>query len=87
MARISVRVTPRASADRLDGVDAAGVLRVRVAAPPVDGRANEAVVLLLARLLNVPSRDVTVVAGATSRLKVIEVAGLDEGELGARLAL
>jgi uncharacterized protein (TIGR00251 family) len=86
MARISVRVTPRASADRVEGFDAGGALRVRVTAPPVDGQANEAVVRLVAAALGVPSRDVAVVAGAGSRLKIVEVAGVDDAALRARLA-
>ena len=85
MARISVRVTPRASSDRVEGFDATGALRVKVSAPPVDGRANEAVVRLLAGALGVPARDVTIVAGSGSRLKVMEVAGLDDEALRARL--
>ena len=71
--RLSVRVTPRSSADRIDGFDAGGVLRVRVTAPPADGRANEEVIKLLAKGLLIPPRDVVLVAGATSRNKVFEV--------------
>ena len=58
----------------MDGV-ADGVLRVRVAAPPVDGAANEALVRLLASELGVARGAVRLVSGATARTKVIEVAG------------
>ena len=53
-----------------------GVLRARVAAPAVDGAANEALLRLLADELGVPRRDVRLVAGATARTKVIAVDGV-----------
>jgi uncharacterized protein YggU (UPF0235/DUF167 family) len=73
--RFSVRLTPRGGADRVDGV-VDGVLRARVAAPAVDGAANQALLRLLAETLDVPRRDVRLVAGATSRSKVIAVDGV-----------
>jgi hypothetical protein len=73
MTRIAVRVTPRASSDRIDGWDDAGRLRVRVTAPPADGAANAAVTKLLAKALGVPTRDVALVSGATSREKLFDV--------------
>ena len=53
-----------------------GVLRARVAAPAVDGAANEALLRLLADALDVPRRDVRLVAGTTARTKVIAVDGV-----------
>jgi uncharacterized protein (TIGR00251 family) len=79
MARLSVRVTPRASRDAVEGFDADGTLRVRVTAAPADGAANAAVAKLLARALDLPGRDVALVSGATARQKVFEIPiGLDE---------
>ncbi len=83
--RLHVRVTPRAAQDRIDGFDATGALGVRVTAPPADGAANEAVTRLLAKALGLPPRDVTLVAGATSRTKTFEVPA-DEPTIRARLA-
>ena len=60
-------------------------LRVRVNAPPVDGAANEAVIEVLAKALGVAKRAVTIVSGATSRTKVVEVSGLTAADLRARL--
>lgn len=85
-ARLTVRLTPRASRDEVAG-EREGTLLVRVTAPPVDGAANEALVRLLAKVLRVPRGDVLIVSGATSRTKVVEIAGLDEGEVRRRLGL
>jgi uncharacterized protein YggU (UPF0235/DUF167 family) len=71
-ARFAVRLTPRGGRDAVDGVGEDGVLRVRVAAPPVDGAANEALCRLLARALGVAPGSVRVVAGARGRRKVVE---------------
>ena len=68
-----------------DGDENGGGLRVRLTAPPVDGAANEALVALLAERLEVPKREVVIVRGATSRLKVVEVVGLNPGDLRLRL--
>lgn len=82
-ARIRVRVTPRASRDGLAWRD--GVLLVRVAAPPVEGKANDAVARLLAKALAVPKSAVGVVSGASARAKLVEVAGIDQDEALRRL--
>lgn len=81
--RVKIRLTPRGGADRVDGV-ADGVLRVRVAAPPVDGAANRALLRLLADELGVPRGAVTLASGDTSRVKVVEIAGLDAAAVAAR---
>ena len=54
-------------------------LRIRLAAPPVDGAANEALMALLAAELGVPRRSVRIVSGSGSRNKVVEVDGIDSG--------
>ena len=60
--------------------------KLRVSAPPQDGRANDATVRLLADTLNLPARDVEIVAGHTSRDKVASVTGLDVVDVETRLA-
>lgn len=60
-------------------------LRIRVAPPPADGRANEAVVRLVAELVGVPERDVELVSGQRSRQKRVRLAGVDPAEVGRRL--
>ena len=88
--RIAVRLSPRASRDEIAGFEPAGEgqgeqLRVRVTAPPVDGRANTALTRLLAKHLHVARRDVTVVVGQSSRQKVVAIEGLSLAEVRARL--
>ena len=76
--KVTVRVHPGASRDEVGGrygTDEPPVLVVRVAAPATDGRANERLVGVLAEAFNVPRRGVRVVSGATSRTKIVEVAG------------
>jgi len=68
----TIRVTPRSSENAVAG-ERDGVLLVRVTAPPVEGRANDAVVMLLARALGTPRSTVQVVGGASARIKRISV--------------
>jgi uncharacterized protein (TIGR00251 family) len=86
--KLAVRLTPRAKADRVLGVAATAegkrLVRVSVTAPPEDGRANEALLQLLARVLRLPRRDLEIVAGTTSRHKTVSVAG-DPQDLSDRL--
>ena len=82
--RLSVRLTPRASREEIAGFEGE-TLRVRVTAPPVEGRANRALVRLLAKRLGVPRGAVRVVTGQTSRSKVVAIDGLDATELRRRL--
>ncbi len=83
--RLAVRVTPNARADELLGFSEDGTLRVKLAAPPVDGRANEALVAFLATLLRVPKSSVAIKTGAGARTKVLVVTGLDATALRERL--
>lgn len=80
-----VRVTPRAGQDVIAGVRQ-GALLVRLAAAPVDGAANDALVRLLAETLEVPRRSVTLVSGERSRTKRVHVAGLTAAAVDARLS-
>jgi uncharacterized protein (TIGR00251 family) len=73
--RVAVRVQPRAARSAVTGVRD-GALLVRVAAPPVDGAANEELVRLLAGWLGVARRDVSIVGGAASRSKLVDVRGV-----------
>ena len=80
MATLRVRVQPRASRNSVESFED-GVLRLRVTAPPENGRANAAVTDLLARYLDIPRGRTKIVRGAASRNKVLEVAGFDSPRL------
>ena len=88
-ARLPVRLTPGASADRIDGwdVDADGrpVLRVRVRARPVEGEANDALIKLLAKTLGVPKSAVAIQRGGQSRTKMVVIDGLSGDEARSRI--
>ncbi len=81
--RVRVRLTPRGGRDSVDGVRE-GLLLARVAAPPVDGAANEALVRLVARELDIPRGAVRLVGGASGRLKTLELDGEDGAERARR---
>jgi uncharacterized protein (TIGR00251 family) len=82
---LRVRLTPRASRSQIDGWDG-DLLRVRVAAPPVEGRANDALLRLLAEALGVPPSRLRLVRGRTSREKVVAVQGVSGEDVRARLS-
>ena len=83
---INVRVQPRASSDRVVGYHD-GTLRVGVTAPPENGRANAAVLELLAEELGVAKSRLRIIRGHTSRGKVVAVEGLTAVELEQRLGV
>lgn len=83
--RITVRVQPRASQARVDGMHGEA-WRIRVQAPPVEGAANQAVCDLLARTLRIPRRQIRVVSGLSARMKVVEIEGISAEAVRARLA-
>jgi uncharacterized protein len=69
-----VQVVPRASRSEIVG-EHAGALRVRIAAPPVEGAANVEIVRLLARALGVPRNAIDIIAGHASKLKTVRITG------------
>jgi uncharacterized protein len=76
----AVRVTPRASRDAVEG-EYQGALKVRLTAPPVEDRANDALRRLLAARLNVPVSAVRIVGGEKSRNKQIAIAGVTRAQV------
>lgn len=82
--RIPVRVQARASRTEIAG-EHGGALKVRIAAPPVDGAANDALLRFLAKLLGVARGAVRIASGGRGRDKVVEVQGADLDEVARRL--
>jgi uncharacterized protein len=89
MARLFVKLTPGAAQDRLDGWDSdpegRSVLKVRVRARPIEGKANDALVRLVADALGVPRSAVSLAQGDRSRIKRLEVDGLGDDDVRQRL--
>lgn len=87
--RLFVRLTPRGGRDAVEGWgrDSSGrpFLNVRVAAPPVDGAANAALVRLMAKVTNRPARAVHIESGAHARLKQVVIDGIDDATAAALL--
>jgi uncharacterized protein (TIGR00251 family) len=84
-ATFHIRVHPRGKKNAING-EVGDALKVALTAPPVDGRANEAVIAFFAEFLNVPRSSVTIAAGQTSRNKVIRIAGITAAQVEQRLA-
>jgi uncharacterized protein YggU (UPF0235/DUF167 family) len=76
---VAVRLTPKGGRDSIDGIeqlaDGRSVLKARVRAVPSEGEANDAVCRLLAKAVGVAPRDVALIAGATTRIKRLAIAG------------
>lgn len=83
--RLTVRVTPKGGRDAVDGWahDEAGrpVLKLRVSSAPSDGQANVAVIALVAKALGIPKSAVRIASGETSRVKRLELDGIDASDI------
>jgi uncharacterized protein (TIGR00251 family) len=85
--QLSIRAVPNAGRDACAGLmDDGTTWKIRIAAPAVDGRANDALIAFMAKTLNVPRPCVSLTAGASSRSKRVRVEGVTMEEAAARLA-
>ena len=75
-AAITVKVQPRARKTEVAGLMADGTIKIRVAAPPVEGAANKALIEFLAQALSLPKSQIDIVAGASSERKLISLIGI-----------
>jgi uncharacterized protein (TIGR00251 family) len=82
---LTIRVIPRAKRSEIAGLRGEALL-VRLAAPPVDGAANAALIDALADVLHLPRTQLAIAAGERSRLKTVSVVGLSVAEIERRLA-
>jgi hypothetical protein len=81
-----VIVQPRAGRSQVVG-ERDGALKIKIAAPPVEGQANDECERFLANVLGLRRSDIEIVSGATSRKKLIRLSGLNGAEFAARLAI
>jgi uncharacterized protein (TIGR00251 family) len=84
-AALAVRVTPRASRNKIIEVLSDGTVKVHLTAPPVEGKANEALLKFLADVLDVPVSHLDIVAGATGRDKLVSVIDMDAQTLHRKI--
>ncbi len=85
-AALAVRVTPRSAHNEISGVLEDGTVKVRLTAPPVEGKANEALVRFLADILGVAPSKIEIVAGETGRDKLVTVLDLDSDTVNEKIA-
>jgi uncharacterized protein (TIGR00251 family) len=84
-AALTVRVTPRARKSEISGFRADGTLKIRVTAPPVEGKANAAVIKLIASVLSVRKRNIEIVAGHKGLDKIISIMDMTAAEVERRI--
>jgi uncharacterized protein (TIGR00251 family) len=83
--RLTIKVIPGASQTKIAGL-LGDTVKIRVQAPPEKGKANIAVIDILAKFLGVPAHQITLCSGATSQNKVVEIQGLSSEELASKLS-
>jgi uncharacterized protein len=84
-AALAVRVTPRSSKDEIFEVLSDGTVKVHLVAPPVEGKANEALIKFMAKVLDIAPSRLEVVAGASGRDKLISVVDMDASEVHKKI--
>lgn len=76
-AALAIRVTPRARRDGITGIMQDGTIKIRLTAPPVEGKANKALIEFLSRIFSIPASHFEIVAGETSRDKLVSIIGVE----------
>lgn len=84
-AALAVRITPRASRNEISEILSDGTVKIRLTAPPVEGKANLALVDFLSDVIGVPPSQIEIVAGATGRDKLVSVLDMDAETLHKRI--
>ena len=82
---IAIRVTPRASSNKIAEVLDDGTVKIHLAAPPVDNEANDKLIVFLSEVLSVPKSRIEIVAGMTGRDKLVTIIDLDVDTVHQRL--
>ena len=84
--RLHLFIQPKSSKNEVVGSHN-GLLKIKITAPPVDGKANECLVEFLSDILDIPKRDISIVRGETGRNKTVELTGVTENLLREKLHL
>lgn len=84
-AALAIRVTPRSSRNEITEILEDGTVKIRLTSPPVEGKANEALVEFLADVLKIPRSRIDIVAGETGRDKLVSILDLDADMVHERI--
>jgi hypothetical protein len=84
-AALAVRITPRASRNEISEILSDGTVKIRLTAPPVEGKANLALVEFLSNVVGVPPSQIEIVAGATGRDKLVSILDMDAETVHKRI--
>jgi len=84
-AALTVRITPRSSRNEISDILDDGTVKIRLTAPPVEGKANEALIRFLSEILEVAPTRIDIVAGLTGRDKLITITDLDTGTVHKKI--
>lgn len=84
--RLHILIQPKASKNEIVGPHN-GMIKIKITAPPVDGRANEGLIEFLSDVLDIPKRDIILAKGETSRNKTVDIYGLDEKTVREKLKI
>ncbi len=82
---LAIRVTPRASRNEISEILSDGTVKVRLTAPPVEGKANQALIEFLAEILEVPRTRIEIIAGTTGKDKLVSILDLDASTVHERI--
>ena len=82
---LKVRVTPRAKKDEISEFLPDGTIKIRLTAPPVDGKANNSLKIFLSSILNIPRSNIEIISGSKGRNKIIRVIGMDQKNVIRRI--
>jgi hypothetical protein len=82
---LAIRVIPGSKRNEIDGILEDGTIRIRLTAPPIEGKANSALIEFLSKILSVRRSDIEIVAGETSRNKLVSITDIDPHTVQERL--
>lgn len=83
---LKIRITPRSSRDEVVGLMEDGTVKIRLTAPPVDGKANKSLIQFLSLKFHISPSNIEIVSGQTNRLKLVSIVGVDKNEIDSILA-